>query len=163
MGKRPGIGLFYLVESRNGPRDSQPFKMELANNESFETDFIGASEQDCREWALEQQFQNNMIEQDIIAIADQRSASDDALSIQFYRRNPGYDFGVDGILPREHDKWYEFRVIYKEANTVYAVLSHVEPDVGYPVYFGRKDELTDGRGIFDTAKANELIVSGIGT
>lgn len=64
------------------------FKQVLADNESLETEFSRASEQDCRQKALQKQLQKNMIEHDIIAIADQRSTGDETLSIQYYNRGP---------------------------------------------------------------------------
>ena len=152
--------MYYLVESYHGPSDGQEFKQVLAENESFQTDFIGASEQDCRKWALEMQSQNNMVEQDIIAIADKRSASDDTLSIQLYARPPGHEYPGLGIFPKEQDKWYDFRVIYTQADTVYTELRFLESEIAFPVYFGRKDELTDERGIFNVAKAHELCTGG---
>lgn len=133
----------------------------LADHESFETDFIGASGQDCRAWALEKQFQINMIEQDIIAVADKRSASDDTLSIQYYNRGKGLEFGNLGILPQEEDKWYDFRIVYKDSFQVYSSLLFVTFDASYPVYFGHKNELTDEHGIFDVAKATELCTGGV--
>jgi hypothetical protein len=42
--------------------------------------------QECQNLALEHQFQHNFIEQDIIAIADTHSATDNTLSMQFYSR-----------------------------------------------------------------------------
>ena len=152
--------MFYLVESYNGPSDGQKFKQVLAENEGFETDFIGASEQDCRKWALKRQSEDIWVEKDIIAIADKQSASDDTLSIQYYNSSPGIELQPDGLLPREQDKWYDYRVIYKEAFTVYAALTNGSPGIVYPIYFGRKDELTDERGIFNIAKADELCRGG---
>jgi hypothetical protein len=55
------------------------FKYELTNDETFESEFIVASKLDCQRWALEQQSQNNLVEQDFIAIADARSARDNTL------------------------------------------------------------------------------------
>ena len=153
-------GMFYLVESYKGPSDGQKFKQVLADDETFETDFIGASAQDCRKWAVEKQYQNKMIEKDIIAIADEQSTRDDTLSIQFYSRGPGIELEGHGILPQAQKKWYDFRVIYKEADTVYIALLFGAPDIVYPVYFERKDELTDERGIFNIARARELCIGG---
>lgn len=65
---------FYLVESRQGPRAE--FKDELKEGETFHTDFIGASTEDCGSWALQQQAQNGAIETDIIALIDERSIKD---------------------------------------------------------------------------------------
>ena len=133
--------IFYLVESHVCPSDYEGFKLELKDDETFETDFIGASEQDCQKWALEKQFQVNFIEQDIIAIADARSVRDDTLSIQYYAREldhpePALEFGEFGVLPRERNTWYDFRIDYKGAAWVYIDLINGPIDSVYPAYFG---------------------------
>ena len=38
---------------------------------------------------------------------------------------------------------------------------YVAPNVSYPVYFGRKEEPTDERGVFDVARAGSLC-KGVG-
>lgn len=40
---------------------------------------------------------------------------------------------------------------------MYTKLLFVEPDVLFPTYFGRKEELTNAQGIFDTVKADCFI------
>ncbi|KAJ9663319.1 hypothetical protein H2198_000836 [Neophaeococcomyces mojaviensis] len=152
--------MFQLVESRDGPGEHQPCRTVLTENESFETDFIGASEQDCREWALQRQFQNKTFEQDLIAIVDQQSALDETISLQCYKREPGIELPKHGVLPRKLNQWYTFRVVYTEVNQAYTHLESVVPEIVYPVYFGRKDELTNERGVFDIAKALELCLRG---
>jgi hypothetical protein len=148
--------IFYLVESHVCPNDHDGFKTELKDDETFETDFIGTSEQDCQKWALEKQFQVSFIEQDIIAIADARSVRDDTFLIQYYARelDPPEEFGV---LPREHNTWYDFRIDFKGAASVYIHLTNGPIDSVYPTYFGRKEELTDERGVFNVAKAERLV------
>ena len=47
--------------------------------------------------------------------------------------------------------------MYEEADKVFTALSLGAFDIVYPVYFGPKDELTDERGVFDVAKAEELV------
>ncbi|KAJ9658778.1 hypothetical protein H2198_003526 [Neophaeococcomyces mojaviensis] len=147
--------MFDLVESKDGPDDDRRGQRGLPDHERFETDFIGASEQDCRQWALQQQGRDNRIQQDIIAIADRQSADDETLSIQRYKREPGVELPGSGTLPQALNTWYSFRVRYLDARTVYAALSFTEPDVVDAVYYGQKEELTDARGIFDVAKAQE--------
>jgi hypothetical protein len=155
--------MFYLVESHVCPSNYEGFKLELKDDETFETDFIGASEQDCQKWALEKQFQVNFIEQDIIAIVDARSARDDTLLIQYYAREldpldppePALEFGEFGVLPR--NTWYDFRIDYKGADWVHIHLMYGPIDSVYPTYFGRKEELTDERGVFNVAKAEHLV------
>ena len=152
--------MFRLVGSSKSPSDDQEFKQALADNENFATDFIGASEQECRQWALENQFQSNQIDRDFFAIADKQSTSDDTLSLQYYNRGSGFEFGRFGILPQKQNEWYNFRVTYSGALEVYNALLFTEPDVSYPSYFGRKEELTDENGIFNVAKAKELSLKG---
>ena len=154
--------IFFLVESHVCPSDREGFKRELKDDETFETDFIGASEQDCQKWALEKQFQVRFIVQDIIAIVDARSARDDTLLIQYYAREldppePALEFGEFGVLPREHNTWYDFRIDYTGAGEVYVDLTNGPIDSVYPTFFGRKEELTDERGVFNVAKATRLV------
>ena len=85
---------FFLVESRAGMNNGQAFRKELKEDETFETDFNGASEQDCGKWALEQQSQHLIIEQDLIAIVDERSAEDGTLLMQSYQKEEsGIEYG----------------------------------------------------------------------
>ncbi|RWA13383.1 hypothetical protein EKO27_g1724 [Xylaria grammica] len=131
--------LFYLVESRAGPQDgARPFKKELAEGEILETDFIGVSESDCQTWALDMQDRHNFIEQDLIG--------------------PGVEIGDEGIFPKDTGKWYDFRINYRDADLLTSSLSFGAFDVVYPVYFGRKEELTDERGIFDVSRAEKLSI-----
>jgi hypothetical protein len=139
------LTMFYLVESRVGPTDRPGFKYKLTKNETFESEFIVASKLDCQRLALEQQRQNNLVEQDFIAIADARSARDNTLLLQYYsHKDHPLEFPRYGILPREsqeHDAWIDFRIDYSRCNEAHASLTFVAPDVSYPVYFGRKEEL----------------------
>ncbi|KAI1495408.1 hypothetical protein F5X99DRAFT_403673 [Biscogniauxia marginata] len=157
-----GLNLFFLVESRSvqareDPRDSGMFRSELSDGEGFETDFINASEQDCQSWALQQMGRFNFIEQDIIAILDKRCVTDESLLISFYARGAGIQFpGFDGLLPQEQGKWYTFRIPYRKTFTVHTALLFTAPDVVYPTYFGRKEELTNENGIFDVDRAQQL-------
>jgi hypothetical protein len=159
----PSVRIFYLVESHVCPSNREGFKKVLKDDETFETDFISASEQDCRKWALEKQFQVRFIAQDIIAIADARSARDNTLLIQYYAReldppDPPLEFPEFGVLPREHNTWYDFRIDYKGAAKVYVDLANGVIGTVYPTYFGRKEELTDKRGVFNVSKAERLVL-----
>jgi hypothetical protein len=154
--------IFYLVESNVCPSNREGFKTELTDDETFETDFIGASEQDCKEWALEKQFQVKFIEQNIIAIVDARSARDNTLLIQYYAEEldppePALEFGEFGALPQEPNTWYDYRIDYKGAALVHIALTYGPFDTAYPTYFGRKEELTDEHGVFNVAMADRLV------
>ncbi|KAI2615877.1 hypothetical protein GGR54DRAFT_253567 [Hypoxylon sp. NC1633] len=155
---------FFLVQTRDvrvheDPRDSSMFKFELKDGETFESEFISASEEDCQTWALQQMERFNFIEKSIIAILDKRSVTDESLLVKYYRRGPGFEFpGIDGLLPPEEDKWYAFRVPYQKASKLHADLMYTAPDVTYPTYFGRKEELTDENGVFDVDRAVRLSI-----
>ncbi|KAL7623135.1 hypothetical protein AAE478_006816 [Parahypoxylon ruwenzoriense] len=157
-----GVNPFFLVESREvearqNPRDSSMFRSELGEGEDFQTDFTDAPEEDCEEWALQQMGRFNFIEQDIIAILDRSCIAGETLLMKFYNRGPGIPFpGLDGPLPQEEAKWYTFKIPYKKAFTVHTALLYTAPDVAYPTYFGRKDELTSEDGIFDVDKAERI-------
>lgn len=149
--------MFSLVESSSYLKEGQKFKRELADNEKFENDFVGASEQDCQKWALEQQSRNKSFEHNILAIVDQRGVTDETLHLQIYNEGEGLDMADFGPLPREANTWYCFRVSYKEVETVHSVL-YYGPTEAWPVYYGCKDELTDEQGIFQVAKAQKLLL-----
>ena len=103
--------MFYLVESRTCLDNPEGFKEELQDGETFETNFIGDSVQDCQNWAQQSQFQHNFIEQDFIAIADARSATDYTLMVQFYGREfdpkEPVEFERFSVLPREPKAWVD--------------------------------------------------------
>ena len=153
--------MFYLVESRICPDTPEGFKEELQDGETFETDFIGGSVQDCQNWALQNQFQHKFIEQDFIAVADTRSATDNTLMVQFYNRelNPEepVEFEGFGVLPRESNTWVDWRVEPQRAGEVWASLFFGALEMTYPVYFGLKEELTDVNGIFNVAEAERIV------
>lgn len=155
-----GVRIFYLVESRAGPHnDDAKFRQELKDGDTFETDFLGATKQDCQQWALEQQSQHNFIEQDIVAIVDARSVRDATILMSHFNTNidEPLEFGRYGPLPRDFDTWYDFRVDYERAADVSTAINYGPIDSVYPVYFGLKEELTDERGVFDVAKAEPLV------
>jgi hypothetical protein len=126
---------------------------------------LGHPAEDCQAWALEHQYQANFTDQDIIAIADARSAKDETLLIQVYKRMLFVNGVADpltfpgwGVLPKEHEVWYDFRIDYKYAGSATAQLQGFGPlHTIYATWFGRKEELTNELGIFDAAKAHRLV------
>jgi len=101
--------MFSLVETHAHPSSDEFFKRMLKDDETFEMEFIGASEQDCQNWAREKAFQVDLIEHGLIAIADERSAEDGTLLIQYYREC-AVKYGRYGRVPREPNTWLNFRV-----------------------------------------------------
>ncbi|KAL9106235.1 MAG: hypothetical protein Q9227_008703 [Pyrenula ochraceoflavens] len=158
-----GIRVFYLAESRAGPRnDAREYvrDVKLEDIDPAQTDFIGASKQDCQRWALEQQSQHKFLEQDFIIIVDARSSRDNTVLASSFETDigpPPLEFGRYGNLPPVSDTWYDYRIACERALEVQTDLGYGAIDAVYPVYFGLKEELTDENGIFDVARAKRLI------
>ncbi|KAF2719309.1 hypothetical protein K431DRAFT_331304 [Polychaeton citri CBS 116435] len=153
-------GHFSLVESRAGPPIGQHFKRQLGENQTFHTDFINATPQECQRWAFERQKHDNSVDQGLIAILDERSARDGTLLIQIYNGLPeGCEpliFGRYGELPPERDVWYDFRIDYHQAAVLSAGLTMVTPEIAYPIYYENKERFTDEHGVFDVREASRF-------
>ncbi|KAI0862708.1 hypothetical protein F4860DRAFT_471507 [Xylaria cubensis] len=150
---------YYLAESRETPAQDNRFTQRLANDETFETDFIGSSIEDCGPWALEQQEKNNMVEQDVIVLLDARSAEDHTIVLWFYARDEDADYLGNG---QEVNEWYPFRIPYLKVDKLSTDLIFGNADESFGVLFHQKDELTDSNGIFDYDKSVDLILRGEG-
>ncbi|MCJ1311639.1 hypothetical protein MMC25_005312 [Agyrium rufum] len=154
-------GTFYLVRSRTDLSKCERLKGYLEDNESYESDFIGASVQECQTWAREMQVKVGYLDYDLIGIADERSAKDGTVLMQHYSSGDYVEiFEPEGILPKIRNKWYDFRIEAKYANTVFVSLRYMAPNEVFPTYFGRKEELTDKDGIFDVERAEQLVLKG---
>lgn len=158
--------MFHLVESRVCPTSSEGFKKRLGDNETFETDFIGASEEDCQQWA--QENPRNFIDSELITVADARTAKDGTILIQVYQSDlppeeneyerdhpPFPPFGE--LPPRDkNNTWWSYRVDIKDAPEalldlgLFGIFEAVLP------YYGYKDRLTNDRGVFNVAKARRI-------
>ncbi|KAF2275746.1 uncharacterized protein EI97DRAFT_434150 [Westerdykella ornata] len=151
----------YLVQSRNLPNDRSGFKMLLNEGEDFETEFIGASPEECQKWTREKSVQVDFIHQYVLVIADERTSRDGTILVQWFNEDLGdeepLEFPPYGVLPKTNT-WYDFRIDPKAFFRLFAALESTSPDVAYPTYYGRKDELTDENGVFDVIKAVRTIV-----
>lgn len=151
---------YWIVESSNGPSKDHHCRRTATEDDPIKSDFIGASVRDCQQWALEKQYQDKAVNQNIFVIADERTCDDDTVLVEVYHENH-WDFGGSEKLPRETHKWYEFRVHYQEVFTVQVALkSDLPPDISYPIYHGRKEELTNEHGVFDVSQAEQLLKGG---
>lgn len=155
--------IFWVVESKTCPSSADGFKRELHENEPFESEFIGASTQECQDWAREKQSQTNFIEPDIIAVADACTARDNTILMCYYEEEDDpeespLEFPRFGALPQRLNTWYHFRINYEAAALFFVDLVYCPPDMAYPVFFGRKEELTDDNGVFDAEKAHLFMV-----
>lgn len=108
-----------MVESRREPGDERDFRSTLTENETYETDFIGSSTEDCGSWALQHWGPNTILDQDIIAIVDEQSVRDETIVFAIYLRENVGDILGNGRRPCT---WYEFRVPFKKARRIRADL-----------------------------------------
>lgn len=159
-GQKPSDpGAFYLVGSNVLPPNRSELKTSFQEGETFETDFIGASLEDCQAWAQEAQSQVYFIEYDLIAVLDARSAQDKTVLMSHYvQPDPGTPerFPPFGALPRKTDTWYNYRVEFSYAPILDVQFNYCPPECWYPAYFGRKEDFTDERGVFNVAEAERF-------
>ncbi|KAH8680675.1 hypothetical protein BX600DRAFT_2737 [Xylariales sp. PMI_506] len=150
---------YYLAEKKEGPAPGESFRDSLPEGESFETDFINATLEECGSWVLQQQEHNNRMDQDVLAILDKRSAKDETVVLGFYLRDVVAEF----LRPdQKANQWYSYRVPYQKVPKICSHLPYGFEVESYGVYLHRKEELTDEQGIFDLDKAMELIDNGEG-
>ncbi|KAJ5195303.1 uncharacterized protein N7498_008741 [Penicillium cinerascens] len=142
------------------PSHLDGLKQELQEDEPFESAFINASEEQCKSWALEKQYEVNFIEQNIIGIADARTARDGTILMSRYKTDvPSEDFPEwGGPLPPQINTWYNWRIKPDGAPEVYISLVYGPPESVLPTYFARKEELTNEKGVFDTDKAGSYVM-----
>ena len=152
-----GPRFFYLVESREGPPDGQHFRKQLQANGTFDTDFIGATPEDCQKWLANRLRYDRAPYDSLLTIVDARSAEEGTLLIQHYVEPPAGTeqlvFGGYGVLPKETNVWYDFRVDYRQAGKVMASLTETTPEIIFPIYFGNKEIFTNEDGVFDVEEA----------
>ncbi|KAI1108059.1 hypothetical protein F5Y14DRAFT_437622 [Nemania sp. NC0429] len=158
--KGPHNFQYALAESRHGPPAGQPFRDTLREDETIETDFIGASADECGAWMLEQQGKHNTLYHNLMVILDARSAEDETATLWF---RP-FDLQAP-FLRRDQgtDTWYPFRVHHSRINTLAVEFTDTgAPSETYGVLFRRKEELTGDDGLFDLKQALDLIFEGKG-
>jgi hypothetical protein len=155
----------YLIESHTCPTAPDNLKSVLEPDETFQSDFIGASEEDCQQWTREMAPKVNFIVPDVLVIADARGAEDDTVLVQSYQaETTGTDEDLEptfppfGILPPpdKANTWWSFRV--KRTDALQAMLDLGEFGIPETVlaYYGYKERLTDEQGVFDVARASRI-------
>ena len=154
----------WLVESRICPTERRGFKDKLEDGETFKTEFIGASEEDCQKWERENSVKAKVVNPALIAIADARTAKDQTLLIQFYQLPvlptpedmlPWPELGELPPPDKEYT-WWSYRVSFKDAaEALLALGPECMGEVDVP-YYGLKDRLTDENGVFNVVKARRI-------
>ncbi|PKX92269.1 uncharacterized protein P174DRAFT_451656 [Aspergillus novofumigatus IBT 16806] len=158
---------YYLVESRVCPDSQEHFRSGLQDGEFFESDFINASKEECQNWAIDkwrQPTKYNFIEQEIVTIADARSAKDGTLLMSYYYECPPGVFPVEfdehGPLPPKNKTWYDFRIHHTDSEQFQGTLLNAEPDVSYPLFFGYPEKFTNEAGAFEMRKVEKFLSDG---
>ncbi|GLI75394.1 hypothetical protein PoHVEF18_003648 [Penicillium ochrochloron] len=156
---------YFLVESRDCPDSVEQFKSGLQDGEPFESDFINASKEECQNWALDkwrQPAKYNFMGQEIIAMADARTAQDGTLLLSYYYNCPPDVFPVEvdeqgGPLPPKNQTWYDFRVQHTDSLEFQGSLLETEPDVAYPLFFDYPEKFTNEAGVFEIMKVDKFL------
>jgi hypothetical protein len=152
-----------LAESRVCPTSLDDFVKALGENETFGTDFIGASEEVCQQFV--KQNYRNFITSSQLAIADARTAEDGTILIQVYQAEdpscnedlvlPWPGFGI--LPPRDRENtWWSYRVNLEHAPQALLDLGEFGILEAELPYYGYKDRLTDERGVFNVTKAGRI-------
>jgi hypothetical protein len=168
-----GIAPCYLVESRKMVGREDKLRDELCEHDVITSEFIGASVQECRDWAMKAwENRNGYISTEYFFIADERSGKDDTLFMQFWPPENTHNLlSVNcppyGRLPKRLE-WYEYRIEFNQSWYVGIHLKFMDANVPHFLYEGRKDEFTNEAGVFDVAriermfKNNEKVDPGAG-
>lgn len=82
----------------------------------------------------------------LMAILDARSATDRTLTVWYYVDGENQIMLAEG---QRAERWYGWRVPFVQSPELAACVAYGTPVENWGIWFHRKDELTDERGIFD--------------
>ena len=103
----------------------------------------------------------NTMEENLIYVADERSAKYGTLAAYVYSDEPiMLGPNEDQPMPPEANTWYEFRVKYQDAMAVQNHYIAGEPGDAWPILFGPKDKIMDKNGVLDAKKLQHLVDDG---
>jgi hypothetical protein len=148
--------VFFLIESKANGQDKAKLKRTL-HDTNFSSEFTSVEE--CKEWMLREQSMGNLgvMEEDLIYIADKRSAKDGTLAAYVYSDEPILLGPNEDPMPPEANTWYEFRVKYQDAMAIQNHYNNGEPGDSWPILFGPRDKITDKNGVLDAKKLQQLV------
>ncbi|KAI1739743.1 hypothetical protein F4680DRAFT_466251 [Xylaria scruposa] len=150
---------YFLVQSTKLDAQDHKFVQQLAPDDDFDTDFIGASVEECGAWAHEQTEKDNRINSEVIVIIDAQSAKDHTVILSWYARKVHGPFLAPG---QDINTWYQFRIPPLKVFSLEVDFTMQLPSEYFGVLLHRKDELTDENGVFDYDRAKELILKDEG-
>lgn len=147
----------YLMETKAQIVSTKP-RMELQEEESFETDFLGASVEECGDFLRINRHSYKWWTSGLLFVVDERSAQDHTVVLAKYAHSDtAIDGGCYGQLPPEENRWYTWRLRVPHLQSAIEVLGFGNLHTAWSVYFGNRDYLTDQDGIFDGAEAEHAI------
>jgi hypothetical protein len=152
--------VFFLIESKASDQDKADLKRTL-HDTNFSSVFTSVEE--CKEWMLREQGKQGLdtMEENLIYVADERSAKDGTLAACVYSDEPiMLGPNEDQPMPPEANTWYEFRVKHQDAMAIQNHYIYGEPGDAWPILFGPKDKITDEDGVLDAEKLQQLIGDG---
>jgi hypothetical protein len=152
--------VFFLIESKTSGQDQANLKDTLQDT-NFSSEFTSVEE--CKEWMLHEQGKKdlNAMEENVIYVADERSAKDGTLAAYVYSDEPiMLGRNEDKPMPPEAYTWYEFRVKYQESMAIQNHYIDGEPGDAWPILFGPKIKFTDENGVIDAKKLQQLVDDG---
>jgi hypothetical protein len=149
--------VFFLIESKASGQDKADLKRTL-HDTNFSSEFTSVEE--CEEWMLREQGKEdlNTMEENLIYVADERSAKDGTLAAYVYSDEPiMLGPSEDQPMPPKADTWYEFRVKYQDAMAIQNHYIAGEPGDAWPILFGSRDKIMDQNGVLDVNKLQQLV------
>ncbi|GAM91297.1 hypothetical protein ANO11243_093450 [Dothideomycetidae sp. 11243] len=154
-------GRYHLVETRTVPpktEDKEQFRQALDPDEHFVSEFIGASEEECRNWAIANRGQ---IDQRIgivnCVVIDAYGGQTETLLYQRHIWETSMRWEFWGILPAIDAVWESWRTRYQDCNLASTALETMHSPNVYPAFFALRDQLTDEDGVFDADNAYRLM------
>jgi hypothetical protein len=91
---------------------------------------------------------------------DARSAQDKTVLLSHYILSDSscspLVFPGLGVLPRECDTWYNYRVEFSYAPIINITFNYSPLELAHPAYFGRKEDFTNEWGVFNVAEAERF-------
>ncbi|KAI1173269.1 hypothetical protein F4777DRAFT_581166 [Nemania sp. FL0916] len=146
-----------LVETTEVSGRNSVFTDNVKDGIVLDNEFLGASEDECQTWALEQMDRFSFLDRDFIVILDERSAAEGTVLVKYFHDFPSFELEwANGPLPPRRYEWYPFRIAYHEIPEVHHDLLFAPPLDTYPVYFELSQYFTDENGIFNVQQAYQF-------
>lgn len=145
---------FYIASSKASPKHRTDYKKK-PDSPDFPCDFTSTT--DCKDWLLRNQYSVNFINQNIMFVADARSAKDETLLAYTYcERTMRLGPNDEWVLPPKAQTWYEWRIRYRDALMFQVHMQDGELNETWSLFYLRADEITDEHGVVDMEKATKI-------